>query len=44
MHNNIITDEQAGGGKGKWGTTEQLLVDKSILKKVKNSRRNLVTV
>ena len=30
--------------KGTWGTTEQLLINKSILKEVKNSRRNLVTV
>ena len=44
MHNNIITDEQAGGKKGTWGTTEQLLINKSILKEAKNSRRNLVTV
>ena len=44
LHNNIITNEQAGGKKGTWGTTEQLLINKSILKEVKNSRRNLVTV
>ena len=41
---NIITNEQAAGKKGTWGTTEQLLINKSILKEVKNSRRNLVTV
>ena len=35
MHNNIITNEQAGGKKGTWGTTEQLLINKSILKKLK---------
>ena len=44
MHNNIITNEQTGGKKGTWGTTEQLLINKSILKEAKNSRRNLVTV
>ena len=44
LHNNIITNEQAGGKKGTWGTTEQLLINKSILKEVKNSGRNLVTV
>ena len=44
LHNNIITNEQAGGKKGTCGTTEQLLMNKSILKEVKNSRRNLVTV
>ena len=30
--------------KGTWGTTEQLLINKTILKEVKNSQRNLVTV
>ena len=44
LHNSIITNEQAGGKKGTWGTTEQLLINKSILKEVKNSRRNLVAV
>ena len=44
IHNNIITNEQAGGKKGTWGTTEQLIINKSTLKEAKNSRRNLVTV
>ena len=44
LHNNIIINEQAGGKKSTWGTTEQLLINKSILKEVKNSRINLVTV
>ena len=44
LHSNIITNEQARGKKGTWGTTEQLLKIKSILKVVKNSQRNLVTV
>ena len=44
QHNNIITNKQAGGKKGTWGTTQQLLTNKSILKEVKNSRRNLVIV
>ena len=44
LHNNIITNEQAGGKKGTWGTTEQFLINKSTLKEVKNLRRNLVTV
>ena len=43
LHNNIITNEQAGGKKGTWGTTEQLLINKTILKEVKNSRRNLLS-
>ena len=41
LHNNIITNEQAGGKKGTWRTTGQLLINKPILKEVKNSRRNL---
>ena len=44
LHNNIITNEQIGANTDAWGTTEQLLINKSILKEVKNSRRNLVTV
>ena len=44
LHNNYITNEQAEETKGTWGTTEQLLINKSILKEVKNSRKNLVTV
>ena len=36
LHNNVITNEQPGGKKGTWGTTEQLLINKSILKEVKN--------
>ena len=28
---NIITNEQARGKKGAWGTTEQLLINKTIL-------------
>ena len=35
LHNNIITNEQAGGKTGTWGTTEQLLINKTI--EVKNS-------
>ena len=42
--NNIITPEQAGGKKGVWGTTEQLLLNKTILKEVKSKKRNLYTV
>ena len=44
LHNNIITNEQAGAKRGAWATTKQLLINKFILKEVKNSRRNLVTV
>ena len=42
--NNIITPEQAGGKKKVWGTTEQLLQNKSVLKEVRNKKRNLYTV
>ena len=34
LRNNIITNEQAGEKNGTWETTEQLLTNKSILKKV----------
>ena len=42
--NNIVTPEQAAGKKRLWGTVEQLLINKSILKEVRLMRRNLVTV
>ena len=41
--NNIITPEQAGGKRGVWGTTEQLLVNKNM-KRVKSLRGSLTTV
>ena len=40
---NIITPEQAGGTKKVWGTTEHLLLNKSVLKEVRN-KRNLYTI
>ena len=40
--NNIITQEQAAGKRGIWGTLEQLLINKNIMKEVR--RRNLITV
>ena len=42
--NNIVTPEQVAGKKRVWGTVEQLLITKSILKEVRLMRRNLVTV
>ena len=42
--NNIITSEQAGGKKNVWGTTEQLLLNKTVLKEARSKRRNLYTV
>ena len=42
--NNIITPEQAGGKRGVWGTTEQLLANKNIMKEVKSLRRSLTAV
>eukprot|EP00111_Clytia_hemisphaerica_P013349 TCONS_00039176-protein len=42
--NNIVTASQNGGKTKVWGTTEQLLLHKTILKDVKNCRRNLTTV
>ena len=42
--NYIITQEQVAGKKGVWGATEQLLINKNILKEVKVKRQNLYTV
>ena len=44
LWNNIITPEQAGGKQGVWGTTEQLLINKSILNDARKHHRNLTTV
>ena len=44
MSNNIITPEQAGGKQGVWRTTEQLLINKTIVSDAKPRRRNLFTV
>ena len=42
--NNIVTTEQAGGKKGSWGCTDQLLINKMILEEVVSNRRNLLTM
>ena len=42
--NNIITQEQAAGKRGLWGTLEQLLINKNIVKEAPKMRRNLFTV
>ena len=42
--NNIITPEQAGGKTNVWGTTEHLLVNKTVLKEARSKRRNLYSV
>ena len=42
--NEIITFEQAGGGKSVWKCTEELLINKSILSKVRRKKRNLLTI
>ena len=36
LQNNIITPEQAGGKQALWGTTEQLLINKSSLMILEN--------
>ena len=41
VSNNIITMEQAGGKKGSWGCTDQLMINKMILEEVTTHRRNL---
>ena len=38
---NIVTQEQSAGGKKVWGTVEQLLGNKSILKEVRLMRGNI---
>ena len=42
--NNIITQEQAAGKRGVWGTLEQLLINKNIMQDVRRMRRNLTTI
>ena len=39
--NDIITLEQAGGKKGSWGCSDQLLINKMVLDEVRKYRRNL---
>ena len=36
--------EQAGGKKGSWGCTDQLLINKMVLEEVTTNRRNLFTM
>ena len=38
--NNILYPEQAGGRKGSWGCTDQLLVNKMVLDEVRLHKRN----
>ena len=42
--NEIITLEQAGGKKGSWGCSDQLLINKMVLDEVRKYRRNLFTM
>ena len=42
--NNIITDEQAPAKHGSWGCTDQLLVNKAIMKEVTKGRKNLFCI
>ena len=44
LQNNIITPEQASGKEGLWGTTKQLLINKSILNDARKHHQNLITV
>ena len=39
--NGIITEEQAAGKIGSWGTTDQLLTNKMIYDEIISNRRNL---
>ena len=38
--NNILYPEQAGGKKGSWGCTDQLLINKMIMEEIKIHQRN----
>ena len=40
IHNNIIAVEQAGGKKGSWGCTDQLLINKMAMEEIKKNQRN----
>ena len=42
--NNIIALEQAAAKKGSWGTTDQLLLNKTIMNNIIKNRRNAVCV
>ena len=42
--NGIIATEQAGGKKGSWGCTDQLLINRMILDEVRTHKRNLVSM
>ena len=42
--NNIISQEQAAGKRGVWGTLEQLLISKNIIQEVKRMRKNLTII
>ena len=43
-YNSIITVEQAGGKKGSWGCTDQLLINKMVLDEVRKFRRSVFTM
>ena len=42
--NDVILQEQAGGKKGSWGCTDQLLINKMVFDEVREKRRNLFTM
>ena len=44
VYKNNITQEQAAGKCGVWGTLEQLLINKNIMQEVRKMRRNLTTI
>ena len=44
VYKNNITQEQAAGKCGVWGTLEQLLINKNIMQEVRRMRRNLTTI
>ena len=40
LTNNIISVEQAGGKKGSWGCTDQLLINKMAMDEIRKNKRN----
>ena len=44
LANNIISVEQAGGKKGSWGCTDQLLINKMAMDEIRKNKRNACDV
>ena len=44
QENNIISIEQAGGQKGSWGCTDQLLMNKTLMEEIIKGRKNALCI